>query len=498
MTVSSSTSRIEYTGDAVTTAFSFPYYFLANGDLKVYLDGVLQTITTHYTVSGAGVGAGGTVTFVTAPPNGDVVVIYREVAITQSVDYTPNDPFPANTHEQALDRLTMIAQQLDEEVGRSLSLPSTSTYSGLTLPDPVADYYLKWKADLSGLENSSSVYGSVTINTTAPLTGGGQLTTDRIFAISAASGGAAGSMSAADFTKLAGIETAADVTDATNVNAAGAVMHSDISPSDGLLRKTGAETYTTLKIKTDATGSPTVNDDSSAGYGVGSDWVDVTNDNIYKCADASVGAAVWVATGAAAGGVVSVGATAPVTSSGGTNPTIAISNNGVTNSILNDMATQTIKGRTTAGTGDPEDLTAAQARSVIGLTNNLVILDTPELLVNGVTTTGSWVTPAVSGTLSGAGAKAAILRVKQSGTLAAANTLQNRVYLRKTGSGLVVGNGLVACETRYDVATATTLVTLIAGEATVNLDASQQFDWQANITATGTSTVYIYLVGYYY
>lgn len=153
MTVSTSTSRIEYTGDAVTTVFSFPYYFLANGDLKVYLDGVLQTITTHYTVTGAGMGAGGTVTFVTAPPSADVVVIYREVAITQAVDYTPNDPFPANTHEQALDRLTMIAQQLNEETRRALALPATSTYSGLTVPDPEAGKYLMWKSDLSGLEN---------------------------------------------------------------------------------------------------------------------------------------------------------------------------------------------------------------------------------------------------------------------------------------------------------------------------------------------------------
>ena len=38
------------------------------------------------------------------------------------------------------------------------------------------------------------------------------------------------------------------------------------------------------------------------------------------------------------------------------------------------MATQTIKGRTTAGTGDPEDLTAAQAAAIIqgdGLTATL-------------------------------------------------------------------------------------------------------------------------------
>jgi hypothetical protein len=42
------------------------------------------------------------------------------------------------------------------------------------------------------------------ISTTPPLTGGGDFSADRTFAISAASGGADGSMSAADFSKLAG------------------------------------------------------------------------------------------------------------------------------------------------------------------------------------------------------------------------------------------------------------------------------------------------------
>lgn len=36
----------------------------------------------------------------------------------------------------------------------------------------------------------------------------------------------------------------------------------------------------------------------------------------------------------------------------------------VTNTVLADMATQTIKGRATAGTGDPEDLTAAQVATI--------------------------------------------------------------------------------------------------------------------------------------
>lgn len=51
-----------------------------------------------------------------------------------------------------------------------------------------------------------------------------------------------------------------------------------------------------------------------------------------------------------------------------------IADDSVTNAKLANVATQTIKGRTTASTGDPEDLTAAQAAAVVqgdGLTVDL-------------------------------------------------------------------------------------------------------------------------------
>jgi hypothetical protein len=43
-----------------------------------------------------------------------------------------------------------------------------------------------------------------------------------------------------------------------------------------------------------------------------------------------------------------------------------IANDAVSNAKLANMATQTFKGRTTAGTGDPEDLTIAQALTMLG------------------------------------------------------------------------------------------------------------------------------------
>jgi|3_EtaG_2_1085321.scaffolds.fasta_scaffold01670_2 hypothetical protein len=53
-----------------------------------------------------------------------------------------------------------------------------------------------------------------------------------------------GTFLTADQTKLDGIEASADVTDATNVDAAGALMHTDVPDSDtGFLKRTGSETY---------------------------------------------------------------------------------------------------------------------------------------------------------------------------------------------------------------------------------------------------------------
>lgn len=67
--------------------------------------------------------------------------------------------------------------------------------------------------------------------------------------------------------------------------------------------------------------------------------------------------------GAAAATVVTnANLTGPVTSVG--NAT-TITNDAVTNAMLSNVATQTIKGRTTAGAGDPEDLSATQATAIL-------------------------------------------------------------------------------------------------------------------------------------
>lgn len=156
MTVSSTSNRVSYTGNGVTTAFSFPYRFLANADLVVYENEVLQVITTDYAVTGAGDDAGGLVTFVAAPANGLEIVILRDPALTQGLDLVENDSLPAESVEDAFDKLTMIAQRLDDRMDRAFVLSDAAIAAAdLTIPVPVANEVLIWNATADALTSSA-------------------------------------------------------------------------------------------------------------------------------------------------------------------------------------------------------------------------------------------------------------------------------------------------------------------------------------------------------
>lgn len=122
MTISSQVNRKEYTGNGVNDTFAYTFWITASSDLIVYVDGITQTLTTHYTVTEVGEPTGGNVVFEAGyiPAAGTAVVIVRNFPITQEVDYVGGEKFPAETHEKALDRLTVICQQLADRSTVSL------------------------------------------------------------------------------------------------------------------------------------------------------------------------------------------------------------------------------------------------------------------------------------------------------------------------------------------------------------------------------------------
>tara|TARA_R100000388_G_scaffold13238_1_gene10965 strand:- start:1370 stop:4261 length:2892 start_codon:yes stop_codon:yes gene_type:complete len=150
MTVSTTTSKASASANGTQHSFAYGFKIFADADLQVIVraaDGTetLKTLNTHYIVTNAGSSSGGNVLFKfntgtssdahfsstdQRPQSGETVVIKRELTLTQGTDYVANDPFPAESHEDALDRLTFITQQQQEELDRTIKASVTNTISG--------------------------------------------------------------------------------------------------------------------------------------------------------------------------------------------------------------------------------------------------------------------------------------------------------------------------------------------------------------------------------
>lgn len=130
MLVDNSVYRNSYVANGSTTKFAISFPFLDNAHIIVYknVNGTESVVnSSEYTITGAGQQNGGTLTFGSAPSSGTIIVIARNVPITQLHKYTELDNFPAESHEDALAKLTMIDQQQQDSINRAIKLAETDT-----------------------------------------------------------------------------------------------------------------------------------------------------------------------------------------------------------------------------------------------------------------------------------------------------------------------------------------------------------------------------------
>ena len=144
MTVASQVNKVIYTGSGTTGPFAFTFGVYAQTDLLVQKYTIATAITTDlvlttdYTVNITGF-TGGSVTLVASISNAYRLIITRVLPLTQAIDYVENDPFPAQTHEEGLDRGVMIDQQLQEQLDRALLIDAGSTQDPATILQSIYD-----------------------------------------------------------------------------------------------------------------------------------------------------------------------------------------------------------------------------------------------------------------------------------------------------------------------------------------------------------------------
>lgn len=148
MTISSEVRKAgPYDGNDVTTAFPFSFKVFSADDVAVVLTdpaGIETTLTgngTDYSVTlnaDQDTAPGGTVNKVSALATDYLLTITSSVPNLQPLDLTNQGGFYPKVINAALDRLTILAQQLDEQVGRAVKVPISS---GLTPDQLIADLY---------------------------------------------------------------------------------------------------------------------------------------------------------------------------------------------------------------------------------------------------------------------------------------------------------------------------------------------------------------------
>ena len=161
MTISNTITKTDspYACNGAATEFDTLFKFISASDIEVYLlDGdnvpTLLTLNIDYTVSG-GNGETGVVTTLTTYPSPYKIYLVRTTDTLQNLDLIMASTYHPDRLEHALDKLTMLTQEIKRTIELCFRLTNSDVSGASTaLPTPEANKTLKWNSSADALENA--------------------------------------------------------------------------------------------------------------------------------------------------------------------------------------------------------------------------------------------------------------------------------------------------------------------------------------------------------
>ena len=127
LAISDTSPRVQYTATGGQTTFTVPFEFFADGDLTVIKtaasNGADTTLTltaspssaTQYSVTGAGVSGGGSITLGGGATVNDKYTILRDLSVARASDFPVSGTFPIETLNTELDKIIAMIQQNERD-----------------------------------------------------------------------------------------------------------------------------------------------------------------------------------------------------------------------------------------------------------------------------------------------------------------------------------------------------------------------------------------------
>ena len=173
MTVPSEVKRTQYAGAGSTGPYTIGFPILDSSHLKATRTIVSSGVDTELTLDAGTDGFTidtdlSEITLTEALAVGERLTIERDIPLTQGTDYIANSAFPAEVNERALDKLTMIAQQISDAGNRSPKFKSTLPESliGSINEAPADGATLQWDGTTGDIINGPSAL-DITASATA-------------------------------------------------------------------------------------------------------------------------------------------------------------------------------------------------------------------------------------------------------------------------------------------------------------------------------------------